>query len=53
MEDREENIAVMSGDKNEEIAIVQNLYTFKNPPELFLLSLSMMINGPPKNKKMV
>lgn len=45
----EENISVMSGVKNEEIAIVQNLYTLKNPPERFLLSLrfcSMIINGP-------
>lgn len=44
--DREENITVTSGEKNKEIAIAQNLYTFKNPPELFLLSLSMMVNGP-------
>lgn len=39
--DRVENITVMSGEKNEEIAIVQNLYTLKNLPELFLLILGL------------
>lgn len=39
--DRVENITVMSGEKNGEIAIVQNLYTLENPPELFLLILGL------------
>lgn len=39
--DRVESITVMSGEKNEEIAIVQNLYTLKNLPELFLLILGL------------
>lgn len=39
--DRVENITVMSGEKNEEIAIVQNLYTLENLPELFLLILGL------------